>query len=151
MHGNALSLQLRPGATDFALCSCKVEKFCENLGLSPRLIFKITLVLDELITNIISYGYDTPDSYAIDINLACTGEGLVLEVTDDARPFNPLVDAAKPELHLPLEERSRQVGGMGVHLVKSLMDSATYQRVGDKNVLTLKKNLDECVLDQKKT
>lgn len=151
MRGDVLSLQLKPDSMDFALCSSKVEEFCENLGLPHKVIFKITLVLDELVTNIISYGYDTPDSYTIDISLACSDEGLVLEVTDDARPFNPLVDAARPELHLPLEERCRPVGGMGVHLVKSLMDSATYQRVGEKNVLTLKKSLDECSLDQKKT
>jgi len=144
MRSDVLKMQLRPGEMDFGLCSEKVEAYCHEHGLPQNLTFKISLVLDELVTNIMSYGYDTPEDYTIDISLSCSGEGLELEVADDARPFNPLVEAAKPELDLPLEERARPVGGMGVHLVRSLMDSVTYERVGGRNVLLLKKSLDEC-------
>lgn len=146
-----MNLQLTSEAMDFSVCSSMVEEYCQRLGLPQKSIFKITLVLDELITNIISYGYDDPDSYLIDVQLFCKDDGLVLVLSDNARPFNPLLDAAKPELDLPLEQRARPIGGMGVHLVKSLMDSVHYERVDDRNVLTLKKSLDECSLGQEKT
>lgn len=151
MQEQALNIRLTPGAMDFSGCSSQVEAFCEQLGLPQKMIFKIVLVLDELITNIINYGYEMPDCYQIDVSLRCAEGGLELVVADNARAFNPLCDAAEPELHLPLEERSRPIGGMGVHLVKSIMDSVSYQRVGCKNVLTLKKSLDECFLGQEKT
>lgn len=151
MQEQVLNIRLTPDAMDFSGCSSKVEEFCEQLGLPQKVTFKIVLVLDELITNIINYGYELPDCYTIDVSLRCAGGGLELVVKDNARAFNPLCDAAEPELHLPLEERIRPVGGMGVHLVKSLMDSVSYERVDNKNVLTLKKSLDECFLGQEKT
>ncbi len=151
MQNQTLNIRLAPGAMDFSDCSSKVEAFCEELGLPQKMIFKLVLVLDELITNIITYGYDLPDSHVIDVSLRCDVEILELVVSDNAKAFNPLCDCAEPELHLPLEERSRQIGGMGVHLVKSLMDSVSYERVDGKNVLTLKKCLDECSLGQEKT
>lgn len=150
MPGKALQLHLTPGNNDFTLCSSMVEEFCERHDLPQKIIFKIVLVLDELITNIVSYGYDTPGNYSIDVNLTLGDGWLLLMVQDDARPFNPLRDAAEPELDVPLEQRKRPIGGMGVHLVKSLMDYATYERVAGKNVLTLKKNLAECSPDQGK-
>ncbi len=139
-----MSLRIAPGQGDFTLCTREVEKFAETLGLSPKLVYQLTLVLDELITNIISYGYDTPGCYTIDVQASCDDGILELRVVDDARPFNPIT-AQPPELDVPLEDRAKPVGGMGIHLVKSLMDSVDYQRKDGKNMLFLRKNLALCL------
>ncbi len=139
-----MSIRIAPGQGDFILCTREVEKFAESLGLPPKLVYQITLVLDELITNIISYGYDTPDSYTIEVQASCDDGILELRVVDDARPFNPIA-AQPPELDVPLEERVKPIGGMGIHLVKSLMDSVEYQRKDGKNMLFLRKNLALCL------
>ena len=71
-------------------------------------------------------------------HLAASRDELTTEVTDPGRAFNPL-DVAAPDLTAPLAERS--LGGLGIHLVRSLMDSVEYRRENGKNVLTLRKRI----------
>lgn len=117
-----------------------VEEFGEANCFPPKLIFQITLILDELVTNSISYGYMEPGGHQIRIDLSFKDQRLTIRLEDDAGPFNPL-EAPPPELDLPLEERNRQVGGMGIHLVRTLVDQLNYERVDGKNVLVLTKEL----------
>jgi anti-sigma regulatory factor (Ser/Thr protein kinase) len=98
----------------------------------------INLVLDEVITNIIDYGYDDQAEHEIRVTMAVEGDRLTIEVEDDARPFDPL-KAAPPDLDLPLEERP--VGGLGIHIMRSLMDAVEHQRRNDRNVLTMQKTI----------
>jgi anti-sigma regulatory factor (Ser/Thr protein kinase) len=72
------------------------------------------------------------------IRVVTAGTELVASVIDDARPFNPL-EAPKPNLDAPLEDR--ELGGLGIHLVRSLMDHVSYSRDEDKNVLTVRKRI----------
>jgi len=102
----------------------------------------IELSLDELLTNIISYGYNDNDSHLITVDLWLEGEDdskfVIIRLVDDGVKFNPL-EKKEVDLDLPLEEK--QIGGLGIHLVKKLMDELHYERREDKNVLTLKKKL----------
>ncbi len=143
MSNVVMSIRLAPGGGDFTQCTAEVERFAEELGLPPKLVYQITLVLDELITNIISYGYNSPDNYTIDVSASHDNGTLELLLVDDARPFNP-VTAAPPELDVPLDERVKPIGGMGIHLVKAMMDEVEYERKDGKNYLKLKKNLSRC-------
>ncbi|WP_272699141.1 SpoIIE family protein phosphatase [Desulfovibrio sp. Fe33] len=118
----------------------KVEAFGAEHGLHPKIVFQLTLILDELITNIISYGYADFDEHPIDATVALEGDLLTIMVEDDAEPFN-ILEAPEPELELPLEERSKPVGGLGVHLVKSMVQDIHYKRENGKNVLTLNKDI----------
>ena len=69
-----------------------------------------------------------------------TGDRLTVTITDDGVPFNPL-NAKPPDIDAPLEER--QIGGLGIHLARSLIDDATYQRRIGKNAITLMKHLEQ--------
>lgn len=109
-----------------------------------------SLSLEEVLVNIVTYGYEDPSGHCVVIRFsiigggeagaAATGRMFEVEVEDDARAFNPLATAA-PQLDARLEDR--QVGGLGIHLVRNLMDSLSYERRGDKNVLTMRKRLPE--------
>jgi anti-sigma regulatory factor (Ser/Thr protein kinase) len=113
---------------------------------SAELIQDIHLVLEEAVSNIIFYGY--PDAledqaHRIDVDFTFEQHCLLLEIRDDAAAFDPL-SAPEPDLDIPFEER--EIGGIGIHLVKSLMDELVYARIGHQNVLTMKKflsNIDE--------
>jgi len=120
----------------------KVEAFGAAHGLSAKVVFHLTLCLDELVTNIISYGYTDFDDHPIDVTVSLEGEEIIIRIEDDAEPFN-ILEAPEPELSLPLEKRARPVGGMGIHLVKNLMNKIKYTRENGKNVLVLKKTLCE--------
>ena len=85
-------------------------------------------------TNIVAYGFDDPEGHVIDIAVTYSNGRLVITVTDDGVPFNPF-DRVGPDTTLSLEER--EIGGLGVLLVVELMDECTYQRLRDKNVVTL--------------
>ena len=112
----------------------------EELGLREEwpdsLVFKVNLVLEELGLNILSYGSagaDRPPE--IEITLVSEDDSLTIEVSDDGRPFNPLEDAAVPDVEALLDERS--VGGLGVHLVRTMMDDLSYQRAEGRNLLKM--------------
>jgi len=116
---------------------CRHLEDCGNImHLPQKCLFEINLGLDELFTNIVSYGFEDESEHQIKFTLAKAEETLVVKVEDDGTPFNPL-DAAGPEYSRDLE--SINIGGLGIHLVKKMMDDIDYQRVEGRNKLILKK------------
>jgi sigma-B regulation protein RsbU (phosphoserine phosphatase) len=118
----------------------EVEEFGLTHGLSPRCVFHLTLTLDELITNIISYGYADFDEHPIDVTISLEGDSVTIRVEDDAEPFN-ILEAPDPELEVPLDERTKPIGGMGIHLVRTMMDHIEYAREDGRNILLLRKRI----------
>jgi anti-sigma regulatory factor (Ser/Thr protein kinase) len=90
--------------------------------------------MDEILSNIISHGYNDDDEHEIKIEVQPISTGIVLTIADDGSPFNPL-DRAEPDTDLPIEER--KVGGLGVHLIRKMVDESCYQRVDELNILKL--------------
>jgi anti-sigma regulatory factor (Ser/Thr protein kinase) len=115
-----------------------VEEFAALHHLPPNLVFEINVALEEILTNVISYGYDDSGEHEIMMRLSCKGDEMTAEVEDDGRPFNPL-EAAEPDTSKPLEERP--VGGLGIHLVRKFMDRVEYRRRQGKNLLVMKKRI----------
>jgi len=115
-----------------------VDEFGKRNSLSASITNSINLALDELVTNTISYGYDDEKEHQIQLNLKAEGAMFIASIEDDGHPFNPL---EKPDVdtNLPLEEKT--IGGLGIHLVRKLMDEVSYQYVNNKNVLTIKKKI----------
>ena len=104
----------------------------------PDLLFQIELVLEEIGTNIIKYGQDGQKETDIEITLTSDSKSLTLEIVDSGKPFDPFADAPPPDLDSPVPDRP--IGGLGVYLVRKLMDEASYQREDGMNKLTLVKH-----------
>jgi sigma-B regulation protein RsbU (phosphoserine phosphatase) len=116
----------------------RFNEFSGQTGLSKNIRRKMNLVFDELLNNIISYAYDDQEPHMIMIDFELSGGRLTVSIKDGGKPFNPFeMDA--PDTTIGLKER--QAGGLGIHLVRSLMDRATYQRRVDSNVVTLIKEV----------
>jgi serine/threonine-protein kinase RsbW len=94
------------------------------------------LALEEILANIISYGYADDREHEITVSLDAQPGEVRVDVEDDGRPFNPL-ESPEPYTGDSLEDRP--VGGLGIHLVRALMDGLEYRRQGDRNLLTMKK------------
>ncbi len=101
---------------------------------------KFNLIFDEVLNNVISYAYHDDGDHDIEIRMELAGERLLVTLADDGVPFNPLSVMA-PRTDLALEER--EIGGLGIHLVRNLVDEVSYQRRIDKNVLTLMSHLQQ--------
>lgn len=111
------------------------EAFAAAHGLSDDVQGIMQLALEETIVNVIKHGYGgLPGPIVVDMTVDA-GE-VTITIADSAAPFNPL-DAPAPRLDAPLAEK--KPGGLGIHLVKSMMDSVVYQRVENGNRLTMRK------------
>ena len=115
-----------------------VQAFGARHALPAKVVFAVNLALDEVLTNIMSYGYDDGRPHDIVVRLSLGAGALVVEAEDDGRPFNPLA-VAEPRTDQPLAERP--VGGLGLHLVRNVMDDLEYRRQGDRNVLVMRKSI----------
>ena len=96
--------------------------------------YRVHLALEELVLNVMDYGYDD-DSSDIEINIISNNESVTMEIVDSGKPFDPLHDAPEPDLDASVNER--RIGGLGVHLVRTLMDQMHYKRENDQNRLTI--------------
>lgn len=112
------------------------ESFGDENNIPLPAIHKICIVIDELLSNIISYAYQDKKEHIVYINIKLAGERLEIKITDDGFPFNPLA-MLPPDTKLGLEER--ELGGLGVHLVKNIMDEYQYKRFKGKNIIVLVK------------
>lgn len=112
------------------------EKFCENNNLPMRILFDINLSLDELLTNIIHYGFDDEKEHTIIVKLSLSENILEITIEDDGKAFDPL-NAKPPNLDQSIEDKP--IGGLGIYLVKNLMTEINYKRLKSKNILVLTK------------
>jgi serine/threonine-protein kinase RsbW len=131
-----LTLQV---ANDFAalgLVSGQVRDFLCGCKAPDSACFLTDLIIEELVTNTIKYGYDDASVHQIFVNVSFHDGRLCIEVRDNGHPFDPLAQDA-PDLTLPTDERP--IGGLGIHLVRQMTDDVRYERRGDENVVTATK------------
>jgi len=97
------------------------------------------VVLDELITNLINYGFDDDVEHCIEVRIELSNQRLVITISDDGNPFNPF-EYDPPDTTLSIE--IRRIGGLGVHMVRNMMDEVSYNRQAGRNHVTLVKYLE---------
>ena len=131
-----LYLTLDSSLAEVATLAEAMESFANRHALPVATKSAINLALEEIVTNIILHGYQGQPGQAIGVEIMFRPGVVQVCVEDSAPPFNPLL-APKPDLTLPLEER--KPGGLGLHLVRNVMDGLEYQRAGGKNRLSMVK------------
>lgn len=110
-----------------------LEQAC---ALPEKIVFDLNVVLDELLSNIIKYGYADSAVHEIHLTLSASDTAVEIGIEDDGKSFNPLT-LPEPDLNLSIAERP--IGGLGIHFVRKLMDKVAYHRGNDRNYLFLKK------------
>lgn len=112
------------------------ESFATQHDIGGRLRYHLLVSIEEILTNIIKYGFDEEGIHPIHVTFRHSQGQVEMEFEDRGREFNPL-EIGEPDLDTPIE--NRQLGGLGIHLVKQMMDEAKYRREGDRNILMLRK------------
>lgn len=115
-----------------------VAAFVAEQRIGGRDGFQLALVLDEIFTNIVSYGFDEPAAHTIEVGLERRGDVVHVHVADAGRPFDPR-DVPPPNLAADLDHRP--IGGLGVHLVRKLTEDLAYERRAGINHLSFRKTL----------
>lgn len=130
---------MRNHLDDLPLVAQALHALGVRRGLPRNAVVDMKIALDEILSNIVKYGYDDNRVHEIRIRLTVDGSAVEAEIEDDGRAFDPLA-VPQPSLSGSLEER--HVGGLGMHLVRRLMSEVSYQRVADRNRLVLRRRLD---------
>ena len=142
MHGPAgvddrsdPTLSLRIPNDVVVLCSAleSIDAFLERNGLGGTTAFTVRLAVEEIVTNVIKYAYEDSQRHEIEIDVRLAAQRVILRVADDGREFDP-IKAPAPDVGLTVEQRP--VGGVGIHLVRTLAERLEYARVAGQNVLS---------------
>lgn len=133
-----LSLVLSNHLSELERMSQAVSAWCRGNAVSAATEFHVNLALDEIVSNVIRHGWKDDSEHQLQVRISRLEDELRVEVEDDARPFNPL-EVPPPDINQALEERP--VGGLGIHLVRHIMDGLDYRRRDGKNLLVMKKKI----------
>jgi len=133
-----MSLTLVNHTAELERLRAAVDAFADSNSLPSDVTYVVHLALDEVVANVIRHAHDDKQEHPIGVDVAL-GDGILrVEVVDEGKPFNPLA-APPPIFDVPLEER--RPGGLGIHIVKTVMDELEYRRANGRNKLTMLKNL----------
>ncbi len=132
-----VTVRIENDLSEIAKVDEKLDDFAEQFGVPPAIAATFHIIFDDLLNNVISYGFNDEQRHFIDISLGLTASSLIVSIADDGVPFNPL-DETVPDTTLSIEDRP--IGGLGIHIVVNMVDDISYQRTADKNVLTLTKS-----------
>ena len=135
-----LEIKLNNKMSEIESFNRALTEFGRRHGLAPKVEHDLNLALEEILNNIISYAYTDSREHEIKVRLSAQPGEIRAEVEDDGQPFNPL-EAPEPDTAKSLEERT--IGGLGIHLVRKLMDGLEYKRQGERNFLSMKKEPEE--------
>ena len=115
-----------------------METVCDELQLDMHVAMKLQVAMEEMVTNVIFYAY--PKGTSADITLIAESDDkeVTFVLSDSGKPFDP---TAKEDADLDVNPMDREQGGMGILIVKNIMNEVSYQRLGDMNQLTMKKKL----------
>lgn len=120
---------------DIAPLASRIEEFLHSLDVPGDTMFRVNLAIEELLANIISYGYGDGDRHLIQVTVRVTGAAVVVGIEDDGAAFDPFA-RAPVDTAAGIDQRSP--GGLGIHLVKEMIGAVAYRRSGGRNRITLR-------------
>lgn len=115
-----------------------VEEIGNELSLAPDVVFNLNLVLEEAVVNIINYAYPKEEHQSIYLSATLHEGSIILVLTDTGVEFDPTM---APEADITLSAEERPIGGLGIFLIRQIMNEVRYDRIDGKNVLTMEKKL----------
>ena len=114
-----------------------IEDFCESVGVDMVTTMQINLALEEAVVNVMSYAYPQGTYGEVTVDAQSLDGYLQFVISDKGTPFDP---TQKAEVDTTLSAEERNIGGLGIHLVRQIMDRISYERTDGSNILTLQKD-----------
>ena len=130
------TLELNNDIAEIPQLSAFIDTFAEEAGIDFSLVMSLQLALEEAVVNVMEYAYPKGTMGKVLITASVEGDDLEFVISDSGKAFDP---TAKAEVNVDLGVEDRPIGGLGIHLVRNIMDSVAYERKDGKNILTLRK------------
>jgi len=131
-------LTLHNNVQQIELLAEYIDLIADEAGINPSLAMSLNLALEEAVTNVIMYAYPEGTDGTVDIITEANDGLLTFIIKDSGKAFDP---TQKEDADVTLSAEERQIGGLGIFLVKQIMDTVNYQRIDGQNILTLTKKL----------
>jgi serine/threonine-protein kinase RsbW len=131
-----LVLKIANDLDELSVAADAATRFLERNKAPSDAIFATNLAVDEIVTNIIKYGYEDSLTHEIIVQLTLVEGSLEIETCDDGKAFNPF---SQPEPDA--SGAARDAGGLGIHLVRNMLDACAYERRDGRNIVKLTKKL----------
>jgi len=130
-------IKVKAKIENFDVCAAFIEEQMEAAGFDSKAVIKVVTACEEIIVNVMNYAYLDGEG---DLEMCFSDGGGFIEIVfiDSGKPFNPL---EKHDTDISLSADEREIGGLGIHMVKKLVDEVNYEYKNNQNVLTLVKNL----------
>ena len=138
MESHAYSFALKNDLSELETLYRHLDQFRQRTGLSEGCMTDVNVCLDELFTNIVCYGFKDDRVHMTRFTMHLDNGVLKIVIEDEGIPFNPL-DKADPEI--PDDLIDVKIGGLGIHIVRKLMDDLHYERKQGRNRLTIEKKI----------
>ncbi|MEI7662028.1 MAG: ATP-binding protein [Bacteroidota bacterium] len=134
-----MQIQLLNRLDELERLAVAMDQLGKDWGIPANYIMELNLAVEELFTNIVFYAYDDQEKHEIEILFEHPETGCVLiTLSDDGKAFNPLENPTGDNLVKSLEER--EIGGLGIHLVRKMVSHIEYKRLDGRNILLLTRN-----------
>jgi anti-sigma regulatory factor (Ser/Thr protein kinase) len=132
------SIVLANDISEISRLNMFIEEIADEFSLAPDVTFNLNLVLEEAVVNIINYAYPKEEHEKIYLSARLHNGSIVLVLTDTGKEFDPTM---APEADITLSADERKIGGLGIFLIRQIMNEVKYERIEGKNILTLEKKL----------
>ena len=138
-NSESRELTLEATVENLSAVNAFIDDFLDAVGCPGRSHMQLSLVIEEIFVNVASYAY-APNTGKVTVKIAITREPLSAKIifSDSGKPYNPL-EAKEPDIDAPIEERN--IGGLGIFLVKKNVDEVNYEFADGKNIFTIFKKL----------
>ncbi len=136
--GDQCHLTLHNKVEEISMLAGFIDEIAVKKNLDISLASALNLALEEAVTNVVLYAYPKESDGTVDIDATLGEKNVEFTIKDSGTPFDP---TAVPEADITLSAEERNIGGLGIHLVRNIMDSVKYERIDGKNILTLTKNI----------
>ena len=117
-----------------------IDEVCESHDLDPMTSMEMNLALEEAVVNVMTYAYPEGTKGYVDISVQSDNGSLVFVISDSGKPFDP---TTREEVDTSLPAEQREIGGLGIFLVRKMMDDIKYEYKDGHNILTLRKKLNQ--------
>ena len=115
-----------------------IDSVCEDMGLDMATSMSLNLALEEAVVNVMNYAYPEGTKGTVNIETIADNTQITFIISDSGKFFDP---TAKEEVDTTLSAEERPIGGLGIHLIRQIMNHVVYERKDDKNILKLSKNI----------
>ena len=133
---HAVDVRIRNDVSDIGVVRDTLDSLAHELGIPARTLTQLQVALDEVVSNVIKYAWDDGCQHEFLVRITVLSDRVDLDIFDDGRQFDP---TTAPPSNRAAEGQRLRPGGLGIHIIKKLVDHLTYERIDGRNHTTLSK------------